>query len=178
TLDAEHLADVLLRPFEAHRQQHKLSGPEFVSLSDFLELPLTVDLVPLDLHGANAGDVALLVTDELLAHHAEGPRIVPKFRRDLLMAIVSAQDAWPLRPGIVGRSLLGRLGEQFKVDETFAPVTHRGADAVGPGVAAADDDDVFAFGTDEMSIARNGTEAVPYRTNLPAVEQTLGVRRE
>ena len=38
----------------------------------------------------------------------------------------------------------------------------RGADAVGAGVAAADDDDVLAFGGDEIAV-------------LVAVEQALGV---
>ena len=42
-------------------------------------------------------------------------------------------------------------------------MAHGGADAIGAGVAAADDDDILAFGGDEVAV-------------LVPVEQRLGVR--
>src|SRR5262245_23735157 len=39
-VDADHFADVLLWPFEAHRQQHELGRPELVGARQLLQLPL------------------------------------------------------------------------------------------------------------------------------------------
>jgi hypothetical protein len=43
-------------------------------------------------------------------------------------------------------ALQRRLGQDLDLGEALAAVAHGGADAVGAGVAAADDDDVLAFG--------------------------------
>ena len=47
---------------------------------------------------------------------------------------------------IIAGALIGRFGQQFKRGDALGPVTMRGADAVRPGVAAANDDHMFAGG--------------------------------
>ena len=62
---------------------------------------------------------------------------------------------------------LGRRAiEQLEVDHALAAVAERRADAVGAGVAAADDDHVVALGREVMAVV----EVV--------VEQALGVARQ
>src|SRR5829696_4623692 len=83
--DAERLADVLLGTFKAHCEEYELSGPELVGFRNLLELPLAVDLIPFDLHRANAGHIAVVIAHEFFAHDAVGAGIVAKFGRDFLM---------------------------------------------------------------------------------------------
>src|SRR5207245_790431 len=71
----------------------------------------------------------------------------------------------PLRPRIVRGALEWRLRQNLKLDEALAAMAHRGADAIGSRVAAADDHHVLALGGDEVAIAM-------------AVQQTLRVRRQ
>ena len=57
---------------------------------------------------------------------------------------------------------IGRAREDFHLHQALAAVAHGRADAVGAGVAAADDHDILAFGGDEVAV-------------LVAVQEAAGV---
>ena len=96
-------------------------------------------------------------TDDVLA------RVVAEERRRLFLAVVELVDLRPLRPRIVGRARVGRPRQDLELHQALAAVPQRRADAVGAGVAAADDDDVLALGRDVLAVGE------------VAVEQALGV---
>ena len=96
--------------------------------------------------------------DEIVA------RIVAEDGGGFFLAVIELVNLGPLRPRIVGGAVERRLGEDLELDQALAAVAHRGADAVGAGVAAADDDDVLVLG------ARCSGRP------CARVEQALGVR--
>ena len=68
----------------------------------------------------------------------------------LLQRLARMGIASELGPGgttVVG-TLVGRLGQQLKIDEALTTVTNAGCDTVGAGIAAADDNHMFVFGGD------------------------------
>ena len=78
------------------------------------------------------------VVDELRRRHGEDPLAA------LLVGGRRAQDERPQRPRVVGRAVAGGLGHDLELVHRRGALTVRRAQAVGPGVAAADDDDPFA----------------------------------
>ena len=138
-VDAELLDDTrALRAEEAHREEHQLRRD--LALGARLRRHLPVD--ELDLGEAQRGDVAVGVADEL--GRADGV--------DALAALlVRARDAVEHR---VGRPRLSRgtvvagLRHDLEARDGRRPLAVRGADAVGAGVTAADDDHVLARGED------------------------------
>ena len=89
--------------------------------------------------------------------------IVAELGGGLFLAVVHLVGLGPFGPRIVRGAGHGRFGHDFELRDGPAAVTDAGAHAVGAGVAAADDDDVFFVGGDVV-IAR--------------IEHGLGVRRE
>ncbi len=61
-----------------------------------------------------------------------------------------AEDHRPGRPGHIGGAFLWGFGEEFELGDGGGALSEGGAEAVGAGVAAAEDDDVFIFGVDEL----------------------------
>jgi hypothetical protein len=90
-------------------------------------------------------------------------RVPAKAGRRLRLAVIQLVDTRPLGPGIIGRSRLGWLGHNLKLDQAAAAVAQGGGHAVGTGVAAADDDDIFTGGAEETAVS------------MPTIQQTLGV---
>src|SRR5512141_565935 len=103
--------------------------------------------------GANAFDVAVFIADKAQHGYAVAARVFTIQSGGFLLAIVDAENARPFRPGIVGRPCVRRPGHDFKLNQALAAVTQGGADAISAGVATADDDDVLAFGGDEVPVA-------------------------
>ena len=62
------------------------------------------------------------------------------------------QDHGPLGPGVVGGSLVGRLGQQFQLVHHLGALTVGRAQTVGAGVSSAQDDHPFALGVDPFVI--------------------------
>ena len=90
-------------------------------------------------------------------------RVVAEDGGRFFLAVIELVDLGPLRPGIVRRRAQRRLGQDLELHQAAAAVAHRRADAVGAGVAAADDDHVLALGGDVLAVG------------MAAVEQALGV---
>src|SRR5207249_661416 len=128
------------------------------------ELAIVVPL-PLDLDREDFLDLALVVGDEFLGGREIDARISAELRGGFFLAVVETIDLRPLGPGIISSALQRRTREDFQLDEAFAAVAHRGADAVGASVAAADDHDVLALGGNEIAV-------------LVAVQQAAGVGGE
>src|SRR6478736_3319959 len=158
-LEVEVLEQGLLRPEESHGQQHELGGPGLFRAGNLLrhELALVV-LAPLDLDGDEFLYVTRGVADKLLHGRNVDARVGAVLGGGLLLAVVQLVGLRPLGPGVVGRALQRRLGENLDLEEALAAVAHRRADAVRAGVAATDDDDVLAGGVDRAGtiVAENG----------------------
>ena len=84
----------------------------------------------------------------------------------LLVRGAGPEDVRPLRPGVVGLAVLGRLGVDLELVDAPGPLAVDRPQAVGAGVAAADDDDVLVPGREEFS---SGIES-------PATRLFCGVR--
>ena len=84
----------------------------------------------------------------------------PEVLSGLLMAVVDAVDARPRGPRVALRALVGRAWEELEVGDRLGAVAQRGADAVGPRVPAADDDDVLAAGIDEGAVVLGGEDGL------------------
>jgi hypothetical protein len=63
-----------------------------------------------------------------------------------------AEDVRPLRPRVVGGADGRRLREQLELVDRLRALAVGGAEAVGAGVAAADDHDVLVLGRDELAL--------------------------
>ena len=63
-----------------------------------------------------------------------------------------AEDVRPQRPRVVGRARVGRPRQQLELTHGERALPVRGAEAVGAGVAAADDDDVLVLRGDEAVV--------------------------
>ena len=63
-----------------------------------------------------------------------------------------AEDVRPQRPRIVGGALIRRCRHQLELRHRRRALAMHGAEAIGAGIAAADDDDVLAGGVDPRHI--------------------------
>ena len=134
-LDAElSSSGAALGTDEAHGQQHELARQLEVGALDLLEA--AVD--HLDLVGPQGPHVAVVVAEEALGVDGVHPLAA------LLVGRRRAEHERPGRPrGGVGPGV-GRPGHDLELVDRRRALAVRGAEAVGAGVAAADDDDVLA----------------------------------
>ena len=96
-----------------------------------------------------------LVADEFFGADEILPRVGAEEGGGFLLAVIELVDLGPLRPGIVGGAFQRRLGQNLELHQASAAVPHRGADAIGAGVAAADDDHVLSLGGDVIGRRRD-----------------------
>ena len=92
-------------------------------------------------------------------------RVGAEFRRRFLLAVVELVNLRPFGPGIVLGAIQRRLRQNFNLHQALAALAQRRAHAVRAGVAAADDDDVPAFGGDVIPV-------------LVPIQQGAGVGRQ
>src|SRR5947209_7190575 len=124
---------------EARREQHELRGDRPLRALDLLELRRRPDRME-----AQLLDTAVAAT-QLGGHDAVDAVAA------LLVRAGGAQDQRPARPrsDVVG-TLRRRFGQQLELRDRRRPFAVRVAEAVGAGVAAADDHDVLAGGADRL----------------------------
>ena len=103
-----------------------------------------VVLLPLDFDGHDLLQLSGLIADEFFDGREIDAGIGAEFRGGFLLAIVHLVGLGPLGPWVVGRALERWLGQDFNLHDALAAVAHRGADAVGAGVAATDHDHILA----------------------------------
>eukprot|EP00959_Pyramimonas_sp_CCMP1952_P213281 4462660-Pyramimonas_sp.AAC.1 len=99
-LVAERLGERVLRAEEAHGEHHQVRGVNALGPLHLGELELAVEvLAPHDRHHLHARALAVGVRHEPLGEHVVLTGVVALARRRLLVPVVHAEDAWPLRPG-------------------------------------------------------------------------------
>ena len=158
-LDAELLEHaLLLRAEEAHREEHELARQLEVGALDLLEL--AVD--HLDLVGAQRAHVAVVVAEEALGVDAVDALAALLVRRR------HPEDVRPRGPRVGGRARVGRAGQDLELVDRRRALAVRGAEAVGAGVAAADDHDVLALGGDRRLVEVALLHAVAERAGTPS----------
>ena len=100
--------------------------------------------------------MAVLVTDELFGRGAVNAGITAEDGHRLFLSVVQSVDFGPLRPWVVYGASHRGLGKDLKLDEAMAAVTHRSPNAVRARVAAADDNNILAFGGNEILVRLAG----------------------
>ena len=126
---------VRLRTGEAHGQQHELRpGSRAPCPRSGVNRPST----QLDVDELERLHLAGLVADEPHRAHREHPLAA------LLVGRRRAVDHRPGRPRVGVRPLVRRPRQDLELGDGRGALAVRGAEAVGAGVAAADDDDVLA----------------------------------
>ena len=85
------------------------------------------------------------------------------------LPIIEVVDLRPFRPGIVRLAGVGRPCENFELNKTFTSMPQGCSNAVGACIAAADDDNLLAFGGDKRVFEC----PVALCVAVLAVEQTL-----
>ena len=139
-LDAELLEQARpLGPDEAHGQQDELARQRRTASPGPREHEPAVLAHQLDPRDLQRLDPAALVADEA----AGGDRVDPLAA--LLVGRGDAEDVRPLRPRVVRRALVGRARDDLELVDARRALAVGGAQAVGAGVAAADDDHVLAL---------------------------------
>ena len=128
---------VFHRPRETHRQQHQVHIQRELRAGLRLERGRRTHS-----DGVQLLHVAVFVAGELHGAHA------PIARAAFLVRALHAQLHRPQRPRRGGRARLGRLGEQLKLSNGPRALAMAGAQAIGAGVAAADDHYPLAGGED------------------------------
>src|SRR5262249_41542954 len=128
---------------EAHGEQHELHLEGELGARDRLELEPAPLANHLDLARLERPHAAPIAAEETLGRAGIDALAA------LLVSARHAEDVGPLGPRIVGRALVGRARQELElVDRGGALAVHR-AQAVGAGIAAADDDDALALSADE-----------------------------
>ena len=82
------------------------------------------------------------------------------------MRAFDAQLHRPQRPRRGGRAVLGRLGQELELRDASGSLAVGRAEAIGAGIAAADDDDVLAGGKDLVGDAIAFADLVLLRQEL------------
>ena len=70
----------------------------------------------------------------------------------LLVRARDPEDVGPLWPGVVRGALVRRPGQKLELVDRARALTVDGAEAVGAGVTASDDDDALALSRDEALV--------------------------
>src|SRR6186713_3048705 len=105
-------------------------------LLDRDELTLVV-LVPADVHGHDAGEIAVGITIESLHGSQIDARVRTELRCSLFLAVIHLVDLGPFGPRVVRGAIHGRHRHDLELRERLAALAHGSADAVSAGVTTA-----------------------------------------
>src|SRR6187401_989001 len=122
---------------EAHREKNKVGRVNLLAARNRLELRCGADTNRVQLF-----DIAFGVAGELRSRHGELAHAA------FFMRAFLAQHQGPQRPWRRGRALVWRFRHDLELRDRSRFMAVRRAEAVRAGVAASDDDDVFAGGED------------------------------
>ena len=139
-LNAELLDQlVALGAGEAHGQQNKVGRVDFFAAWHVSKCRTAIDHFHFNLVGFKGFDMTVVVADEPLGGDREDTLAA------FFVGLAGAEDIGILRPGVPVGTGFGRPGHDLKLVNAAAAVPVNGAQAVGPGVATTNDDDVLAF---------------------------------
>src|SRR5439155_850126 len=148
---------VALGAEEAEREEHEVAVEVELAACDLLHHGAPVVLHPVEPHAAQRAHAAVaeerLGVDRPVAYDA------------LLVRRRGAEDHGPVRPRELG-AILRRLGQQLELVHGRRALAVRGAEAVRPRVAAAQDDDLLAGGEDLVRHGVAGDDFVLERQEL------------
>src|SRR6266545_4635697 len=134
------------RPEKAHGEQHEVGRELVLGAGKRAEARTPTLGDHLDAHGVEGGDASVRSGEVGRVH-----RVLA--RPAFLVSRGDAKDIGPEGPGIAPRiPLFGRPGEDLELGDGARALTVGGAEAVGAGVASADDDDALVPGGDEVAL--------------------------
>ena len=137
---------------EAHRQQAQVAVEREFAAGDFLHLVAAAGvLAPFEADGVELFHDAVFAAEALgvdgeVADFAAGHFV------GFLVGGAGAEDHRPVGPGHFIGARFGRTRQKLKLLDALAALADGGAQAVGAGVAAAEDDDVLVLGVDELLV--------------------------
>ena len=105
-----------------------------------------------------ATDLPGFVLVKLLYGGLVNARVIAKLGNGFLLAVVGLQHAGPLRPGVVCGTLGRGAGHHFQLHHALATLADSRAHAVVTGVAAANDQHLFACGRNRLTIRKVGIQ--------------------
>jgi hypothetical protein len=144
--ELEGLEERLLGAEEAHGEQHELRGEDFFGAGTFLRAEVAfVVFLPLDIDDVDGLHVAVGIAFEVGGGGEIDAGIVAEFGGGFFLAVVHLVGLGPFGPRIVAARSMGGLAMISSCVTLLQPWRMAGADAVGAGVATADDDDVFVL---------------------------------
>jgi hypothetical protein len=129
---------------EAHREQHEIDVERELAPRHLDELRSIRSLLELDAHGVQPLHAPVLSLEL-------GRRDAPVALTAFLVGVARAQLHRPMRPRRRLGAVLRWLREELELEHLRRALTMAGADAIGPGVAAADDDDALSFRRDRAA---------------------------
>ncbi|EKE17160.1 MAG: hypothetical protein ACD_10C00593G0001 [uncultured bacterium] len=128
---------------KAHRQEDEIGRQVELRTGDFNHFAI----LPFNTNGLQRFYVAIAIINQGLGGHRKISRTAFVMRRRC------PQFVRPVRPGQRLVLLLRRHRHQFKLRDRGGAMAIRGADTIGAGIAAADDDNVLALGVDRIGLA-------------------------
>src|SRR5262249_6741061 len=145
----------LLGPEESHGEQDQLDLQRELATRTRLEFQPAAFAHHVDLYRFEGANPSLRVAEKAL----RGDRIDPLAA--LLVGAGDAEDVGPLGPRIVGGALIGWPRQEPELMDGPGTLTVHRAQAVGAGIATADDDDALALRRNELCLGDRVALAAP-----------------
>src|SRR5262249_26188170 len=152
-LDAQLFKNRLFRTEGTHGQEHQVGRPDFFRARQALRLnSATLVFAPGNIDGVQFLDVPVLIPDTFFRLDQVNTGVVTKTCLRLLLAVIEAVNAWPLRPGIVRRTGVRGPWQDLELYQGPTLVPQGGADTVCAGIATTNDDDVLVSSRDVIAV--------------------------
>src|SRR6266849_166473 len=153
TLDTQLVKNRLFRTKETHGQEHQVGRPDFFGARQALwhEAAAFV-FTPGNIDRVQFLDVPVLIPDKFFRLDQVHTGVVTETCLRLLLAVIEAVNAWPLRPGIVRRTGVRGPWQDLELHQAPTLMPQGGADTVCAGIATTNDDDVLVSSRDVIAV--------------------------
>ncbi len=156
----EGVCHILLASQKARRDQHNLGIQCFLRSLDLFHIHAArlLILLPCERNNLHGFQVTVFVLHKLLDRGLIDARIVTVNSDSLLLTVIGLTDFWPLRPGVILRAPVRRLGHHLDLGHRLGAMADRRAHTVVSSVAAADDHHVFILRVHILFILKMGVQ--------------------
>src|SRR5919199_3906272 len=151
-LDAQLCKNRLFRTEETHGQEHQVGRPDFFRARQALRHEAaTLVSAPGNIDRVQLLDVPVLIPDKFFRLDQVNTGVITETCLRLLLAVIEAVDARPLRPGIVRRTGVRGPWQDLELHQTLTLMSQGGADTVCASIATTNDDDVLVSSRDVIA---------------------------
>src|SRR5215471_13019443 len=119
-LDAQLFKNFLFGSEETHRQEHQVGRPDFFGARQALRhKTTTLVFAPGNIDRVQFLDMPVLIPDKFFRLDQVNAGVVTKKGLGLLLTVIEAVNAWPLRPGIVRRTGIRGPWQDLELHQTL-----------------------------------------------------------